>query len=473
MKCLPPLLVAIASLSLFAAEKKPNILLICVDDLRPELNCYGVDYIHSPNIDRLAAEGRAFYKHYVQAPTCGASRYTLLTGTYGGPSNTALFDRAEDLARNAKASPPSMPAWFGQNGYRTVSVGKVSHHPGGRGGPDWDDQTIPEMPLSWDRHLLRAGAWQHPRGWMHGQAHGEIRGDASQMDLLQAYEGPDHIYPDGISSDQAIEQLESLATKENDKPFFLAFGILRPHLPFGAPKKYLDLYADAELPEVPHPRKPKGRTTWHKSGEFYKYKRDGMDPNTNADYSLQVRKHYAACVSYADAQVGRLLDRLDSLGIRDNTIIVLWGDHGWHLGEHSIWGKHSLFEESLRSPLIISYPGMPNPGKLSHSMVETVDVFPTLVELSGIPKAKYVDGVSLKPILEEPETPGHDAFGYFSRGYGHTIRTKTHRMIAHTDGYIELYDHRTLEGETRNVADHQLEIVAQLKAKIEKRFKNK
>jgi iduronate 2-sulfatase len=143
------------------------------------------------------------------------------------------------------------------------------------------------------------------------------------------------------------------------------------------------------------------------------------------------------------------------------------------LGEHSIWGKHSLFEESLRSPLIISYPGMPYAGKLSHSMVETIDVFPTLVELSGLPKAKHADGVSLKPILESPNAPGHDAFGYFGKDYGHTIRTETHRMIAHTDGYIELYDHRTLEGETRNVADQQPEVVAQLKAKIEKRFKNR
>lgn len=465
------LTILISTPLLLISADKPNVLLICVDDLRPELNCYGVDYIHSPNIDRLAAEGRTFYKHYVQAPTCGASRYALLTGRYGGPSNTALFDRAKELKANSNASPPSMPAWFRQNGYRTVSVGKVSHHPGGRGGPDWNDPSIIEMPNSWDRHLLNAGAWQHPRGWMHGQAYGEIRGDATQMDLLQAYEGPDSIYPDGISTDQALEQLDSLVKMENDKPFFLAFGVLRPHLPFGAPKKYLDLYTNAELPVVPHPHKPKGRTTWHKSGEFYKYKRDGMDPNINADYSIQVRKHYAACVSYADAQVGRMLDRLDELGIRDNTIVVLWGDHGWHLGEHAIWGKHSLFEESLRSPLIISYPGIPNPGKLSHSMVETIDIFPTLVELSGLPKANQTQGVSLKPILESPDSPGHDAFGYFSRGYGHTIRTGTHRLIAHTDGYVELYDHRTLEGETRNVADEQPDVVAELKAKIKKRFK--
>ncbi|MDG2254474.1 MAG: sulfatase-like hydrolase/transferase, partial [Opitutaceae bacterium] len=168
-----PLLILIATLPLSAAAKKPNILLICIDDLRPELNCFGIDYIKSPNIDKLASQGRAFYKHYVQAPTCGASRFALLTGTYGSSSNAALFQRAEKLAENPKAFQPSMPAWFRQNGYRTVSVGKVSHHPGGRGGPDWNDEAIPEMPDSWDRHLLDAGLWQHPRGWMHGQAHGE------------------------------------------------------------------------------------------------------------------------------------------------------------------------------------------------------------------------------------------------------------------------------------------------------------
>ncbi|MGY8696319.1 MAG: sulfatase-like hydrolase/transferase, partial [Verrucomicrobiia bacterium] len=340
----------------------------------------------------------------------------------------------------------------------------------GRGGPDWNDEAITEMPNSWDRHLLDAGLWQHPRGWMHGQAHGEIRGDATQMDLIQAFKGPDTIYPDGINTENAITQLNLLADKESDKPFFLAFGILRPHLPFGAPQKYLDLYKDAELPVVPHPNKPNGRTTWHKSGEFYKYNRNNLDPNTNAEYSLIVRKHYAACVSYADAQVGRILDRLDELKLRDNTIVVLWGDHGWHLGEHSIWGKHALFEESLRSPLIISYPGIQNPGKLSHSMVETIDVFPTLTELAGLPKPKYASGVSIVPILKSPTASGHDAYGYFSKGFGRTIRTETHRMIAHEDGFIELYDHRTLAGETHNVADEQPEVVKNLLAKIEARF---
>ena len=177
----------------------PNVLLICVDDLRPELRCFGVDYIQSPHIDTLASQGRVFRSHYVQAPTCGASRYTLLTGRYGGPSNNALFQRATKLHDRPDAVTASMPAWFRSQGYTAVSVGKVSHHPGGLGGKDWNDSNTPEMPESWDRHLLPAGEWQHPRGWMHGLANGEIRDNAKDMDVFQSVDGPDTIYPDGIS----------------------------------------------------------------------------------------------------------------------------------------------------------------------------------------------------------------------------------------------------------------------------------
>ena len=220
-----------------SAADKPNVLLICVDDLRPELSCYGAKYIRSPNIDALAGRGTLFQNHFVQAPTCGASRFALLTGRYGGASNGALFERSKRLRSNPDSVPPSMPAWFRQHGYTSVSVGKVSHHPGGRGGPDWNDDEQPEMPNSWDRHLLPAGKWQHPRGWMHGLANGEIRKNAKEMDVYQSVDGDDSIYPDGGSTDEAKRQLAELA--QAGKPFFLAFGILRPHLPFGAPKNTL------------------------------------------------------------------------------------------------------------------------------------------------------------------------------------------------------------------------------------------
>lgn len=449
---------------------KPNVLLICVDDLRPELNCFGRSYIHSPNIDRLAASGRIFRSHYVQAPTCGASRNTLLTGRYGSPGNDALFRRAAALKKQPDSYPPSMPEWFRQHGYTTVSVGKVSHHPGGWGGEDWNDRTNLEIPGAWTRQLLPSGPWQHPRGWMHGLANGEIRVKAGDMDLFQSEEGLDAIYPDGISVDEALRQMDALSA-DSQHPFFLAVGILRPHLPFGAPAKYMSHYNEAELPVTPHPSKPEGRTTWHGSGEFMKYNRWGRNPNDDAAFALEVRKHYAACVSYADAQVGKLLRKLDETGNRENTVIVLWGDHGWHLGEHAIWGKHALFEESLRSPLIISHPEMSQPGRSTDSIVETLDLFPTLCDLTGVSIPDFAHGMSLVPMLEDPKHEGHPAISY--AGNAQTIRTDTHRMILHKDAYVELYDHRQPDGETRNVAEEHLGLVAELTLKLKQRLELK
>lgn len=451
----------------FAAENKLNVLLICVDDLRPELACYGASYIQSPNIDRLASSGTLFRRHYVQAPTCGASRNTLLTGRYGAAGNAALFERAAKLKADPESVSPSMPAWFRQHGYTSVSVGKVSHHPGGWGGEDWDDPAQLEMPNSWDRHLLPTGPWKHPRGWMHGLANGEIRVNAGEMDVLQSLEGPDSIYPDGISVDEALRQLEQLSA-DTTKPFFLAVGILRPHLPFGAPAKYMKPYLDAKLPPTPHKHKPDGKTTWHASGEFMKYNRWNRDPNEDAEFALQVRKHYAACVSYADAQVGRVLTKLTQSKASGNTVVILWGDHGWHLGEHAVWGKHTLFEESLRSPLIVFTPGSEKPGKSTDAVVETLDIFPTLCELTGVPVPDFAQGVSLRPLLNDPSLPGHPAISYSRRA--RTIRTDSHRLIVHDDNYAELYDHTSAEKETKNIAEANPDLVQELSGQLNQRL---
>ncbi|TWU16702.1 sulfatase [Planctomycetes bacterium Poly21] len=453
--------------------RSPNVLLLCVDDLRPELNCFGKSYIHSPHIDQLAATGRAFHRHYVQAPTCGASRYAMLTGTYGPAGNGALFERAKEIGEHPDAVLPSMPAWFRKRGYTTVSVGKVSHHPGGRGGPDWDDESIPEMPNSWDRHLMPSGPWQHPRGAMHGLAHGEIRGNsksghAKKMDVYQSATGGDAIYPDGRTTDEALRQLDQL-TADDQSPFFLAVGIIRPHLPFGAPANYMTPYIDAELPPIAHPNKPNGQTTWHRSGEFRQYNLWGMDPNEDGDFATSVRKHYAACVSYADAQVGRILERLEQSGQADNTIVVLWGDHGWHLGEHAIWGKHALFEESLHSPLIIRAPDMINPGVRSDALVESIDIYPTLCDLAGLPKPSMVQGDSLTPVMNDASRSRGVAISY--KAGAQTIRTASHRLIKHKDGFVELYDHGSDQGETENVASMQPDLVKSLVDEMESRLK--
>lgn len=449
-------------------DQPPNVLLICVDDLRPELKSFGAAYISSPNIDALAEKGVSFRKHYVNAPSCGPSRYTLLTGQYGTAGNNALFLRANKIAEGT-AIDPSMPEWFKTHGYTTVSVGKVSHHPGGRGGADWNDSTIVEMPEAWDKHLMPVAEWEHPRGMMHGLANGEIRINRSEMDVFQAVEGEDNIYPDGATTTEALKQLKTLASAD-EKSFFLAVGIIRPHLPFGAPKAYLDHYEGVKLPAIAHPAQPEGKTTWHRSGEFMNYNLWGKNPNEDAAFADEVRRHYAACVSYADAQVGKVLAELKRTGADKNTIVVLWGDHGWHLGEHAIWGKHSLFEESLHSPMIIHYPGMNQQGAKTDAIVETLDVFPTLCELTGVEMPDFAQGVSLKGILENPTTAtGHPALGYWKKAK--TIRTATHRLSLHEDGFVELYDHTSAEKETKNVADQYPNLVEELtqslKAKLQ------
>ncbi len=446
--------------------KKPNILLICVDDLRPELNSFGAKHMISPNIDKLAQQGVSFQSHYVNAPSCGPSRYTLLTGKYGPAGNNALFLRSERISDGENID-PSMPEWFKTNGYTTVSVGKVSHHPGGRGGINWNDSTIIEIPDAWDKHLMPVAEWEHPRGMMHGLAHGEIRVNSGDMDVYQSLEGNDDIYPDGAITNEALKQLKALSMND-EKPFFLAVGFLKPHLPFGAPKSYLDKYEDIDFPEIAHPERPIGRTTWHKSGEFNQYNKWGKDPNVDKPFANELRRRYAACVSYADAQVGRVLDALKRSEKAENTIVILWGDHGWHLGEHAIWGKHSLFEEALHSPMIIYDPRSDKKGFKTNAIVETLDIFPTLCDLTGIKKPQFVEGVSLKNILEKKDTIGHFALAYKQNAT--TIRTATHRLVLHKDGFVELYDHSSHDNETKNVADNNPELVQYLKKEIEKGF---
>ena len=443
-------------------EKQPNILLICIDDLRPDLKSFGAQHIISPHIDKLAKQGVSFQKHYVNSPSCGPSRYTLLTGLYGTPNNNALFLRAKQIAEGKQRN-PSMPEWFKTHGYTTVSVGKVSHHPGGRGGANWNDSTIIEMPNAWDKYLMPVAEWQHPRGTMHGLAYGEIRENASDMDVFQSTKGDDTIYPDGAITDATLNELKILAS-DNKKPFFLAVGFIKPHLPFGAPKQYYDKYEGVDFSEIEHPEKPQGRTTWHNSNEFKQYNRWGKNPNEDADFANEIRRHYAACITYADAQVGKVLDALKRSGADKNTIVVLWGDHGWHLGEHAIWGKHSLFEESLHAPLIIRDPRMKERSFKTNAMVETLDIYPTLCDLADVEIPEFAKGTSLKNVLNKQDTMGHNALAY--KAGASTLRTNTHRLVLHDDGFVELYDHSTAENETKNIADKHPKIVEKLKQKL-------
>ncbi len=463
------LLISMVFLSANAQNKQPkNILFICIDDLRPELKSFGISYINSPNIDGIAAKGRPFFKHYVNAPSCGPSRSAMLTGCYGPYDNEALFERASYLKVFAEKVNPTMPEWFRNNGYTTVSVGKVSHHPGGLGGEDWNDPNVIEMPNAWDRNIMPVGEWKTPKGAMHGLANGEIRVKQSEMAVFQSSEKPNSSYPDDLIAKEGINQLEMLA-KDQSKPFFLVIGLLKPHLPFGAPKKYYNLYKDTVLPPIVSPEKPVEPSTWFNSGEFMLYNRWGRNPNTDTAFATEVRKHYAACVSYADAQVGEILTKLKQTGADKNTIIVLWGDHGWNLGEHNIWGKHNLYEEALRSPLIVQYPNMPTPGKAANGIIESLDIFPTLCDLTNIAKPNYIHGVSFKPMLINADADGHFAYAY--TGNASTIRTPKYRFTLHNNGDEELYDETSPEKEAVNIAKAHQGVTSELKFLLVERLK--
>jgi iduronate 2-sulfatase len=375
------------------------------------------------------------------------------------------------MKTNPEDVPPSMPEWFRNNGYTTISVGKVSHHPGGLGGPNWNDSDQVEMPGAWDTTLLPVAEWQHPRGVMHGLANGEIRSkEKGSMDVFQSVRGSDNLYPDGHITQEALSWLDRLG--ESDEPFFFAVGLIRPHLPFGAPKKYLDLYDGVQLPEIGNSERPEGVSTWHESGEFMQYNLWGKDPRNDKDFARRVRLHYAACVSYADAQVGKILDRLEATGQDRNTIVVLWGDHGWNLGEHGIWGKHNLYETALRSPLIIKLPETRRAGRSTKAIVETADIFPTLCELADLPKPDFTDGNSFAKIINRPGDKGHSAYAY--RSYAATIRTDRYRFTAHNDGGYELYDHAVDPGESENIADRRPDLIEALSLLLsEKRFVHK
>lgn len=449
-----------------------------------------MDFMHTPNMDRLAGEGVLFKNHYVQVPTCGASRCSLLTGLRPR-SNAHLSNSAfNTLPREKGASPTSMPELFRDNGYTTVSMGKVTHTPSGRRWPKPsgmytpDGKMVfsgpadrePELALAWDYVDGPADAWEDPWSAFFGYAGGKTRTyQDPKMPAWEAADVPDTGYPDGLIAEEAIQQLR----KVKNKPFFLAAGFFKPHLPFCAPKKYFDLYDPEAIPLPPHPAAPQHvdlTLSSHKNGELTGNYAALTDPlhATEAE-TRQLRHAYCACVSYADAQVGKLLDELDTLGLRDNTIVVLWGDHGWHLGDLHIWGKHTAFEYALRSTLVMRVPGAKANGSATSGIVESLDLYPTLADYCRLKTPKPLDGTSLRPMLEEAEHPGKDAaFGYWKSGkaVARTMRTAKWRVTEwknpdDTTVQTELYDHESDPGETVNVAATQEEVLKQLLPRLQ------
>ncbi|MEX0882160.1 MAG: sulfatase, partial [Cyclobacteriaceae bacterium] len=371
-------------------NEKFNVLFIAVDDLRPELGCYGYDYMHTPHIDRLASEGRIFKNHFVHAAACGPSRSTLLSGT-----RTTNWDIFKEI-RESGSKPDSifsLPQLFKENGYTTIGIGKISHQPGGV----MDSlQTIHEVPYSSNQSYAPVGEWNEPWSAFFSYAGGRARTSYYNRPTnrtLSPYEAADvddEGYADGLNADEAIKQLREL----KDSTFFLALGFYKPHLPFNAPKKYWDLYDPNKIPEADYKKNPENvgsEISLHSNNNSYEPRGTYTWPNDTLGWQItpereKILKHgYAAAVSYVDAQIGKVLDELKSLGLDKNTIVVLWGDHGWHLGDYGLWGKHTNFDIALNSPLIIKQPQMNNPGQWADGMVETVDIFPTLAELCRLP----------------------------------------------------------------------------------------
>ncbi len=452
-----------------------NVLFIGVDDLRPELGCYGADYIHSPNIDRLASEGVVFERAYCQWAICMQSRASLLTGL-----RPDSFRGQAARFRTVVPDVVTLPQHFKQHGYYTQSFGKIYHGA-------WETAYIGNShqdPVSWSAPRWTASPQYYfsPEGiriarevfaTSKDRFLRNVKRDPDDPDqwkqhfvrgpATEAPEVDDNVPADGAIAEAALEKMRELARREEKRPFFLAVGFMKPHLPFIAPKRYWDLYEPEEIPPVKVSEAPAGApdlalTNW---GELRAYTDMPKSGPLSQEQTRRLRHGYAACVSYIDAQVGRLLDELETLGLRENTIVVLWADHGFKLGDLGMWCKHTNFELDTRVPLIVSAPGRIRGGR-SDALVELVDLHPTLSELAGLPVHPGAEGVSFAPIAEDPRVPGEEAaFSQYPRSgrTGYSIRTATHRYtewrLAGSGAVVakELYEYGKDGTERVNLAD--------------------
>ncbi len=458
------------------ASQRPNILFICVDDLRPELGCYGVPHVESPNLDRLAAKGMRFTNHFVQVPSCGQSRYVLLTGrspkSSGAMAITAMYQGESQLLQTNTPAAQTMPELFRRSGYHTVCIGKVSHTPDGKVfAYNGSGDGRPEMPNAWDELPTRYGPWKRGWGTFFAYVGGRHREDGQgHRDVMEFVAESDEELPDGMMAAQAIEKLEQLKARRerDDQPFFLGLGFFKPHLPFVATKADWEAVADVHVPPPPQPGKPNSKT-WHRSGEFYQY--EGPFPMSNplADEDIiGGRRAYLACVRFVDRQIGKVLDALDETGLADSTIVVVWGDHGWQIGDSAIWGKACLLERSLRSTLIIRAPGVTREGAECNALVETLDIYPTLLELAKPQVTETLhplNGTSMVPLLTGEAPSIRDAaISYWRNGV--SVRTDTHRFItmptANGPPHTELYDIRESPDPFEDIASRQPELRDQM-----------
>ena len=442
---------------LHAEVKKPNVLFIAVDDMNNDLGCYEHPLVKSPNIDRLAQRGVRFDRAYCQFPLCSPSRSSVMTGLR--PDTTRVFDLQYHF-RQGLPDVVTLPQLFGKNGYYAARVGKIYHYgnPGQIGTSGLDD------PASWQEFYNPAGrdktALEQDVIRYTGKNGGPL---GAEMAFLNDKPGKDEEHTDGKVATKAIELLE----KHKDAPFFLAVGFYRPHCPWITPGGYFERYSldSIKLPDIAPGFRDSVPAAALASTRPWPYL--GVTP----DQARECKLAYYAAISFVDAQIGRVLDSLDRLGLRENTIIVFWSDHGYHLGEHGLWFKQSCFEESARVPLIIIPPGTKNAGKVCPRTVELVDLYQTIADLAGLAPQKDQQGVSLRPLLENPATEWtRPAFTQVERGNfpGHSVRTERWRYTEWDFGAkgTELYDHDADAQELHNLAadPQHAATVAEMKA---------
>jgi uncharacterized sulfatase len=373
------------------SEERPNVLFIASDDMNNDLGCYGHPLVKSPNLDRLAASGVRFDSAYCQYPVCGPSRVSLLTGLR--PETTKIFDN-QIAPRETMPDVLTLPQLFRNSGWRSVRVGKMYHMdvPGSVGTNKFDD------PPSWDVSISPPGKEQHTAG----QGRNITAGKKARWDWI-AFKGDGKDQADERATEIAIETM----TANRDKPWFLGLGYLRPHLPHVAPERFFDLYPLSAMQPVVNPANDLDDIPEASEIAINTRAKD-MGGMSAADKKEAIRAYFAS-VSYMDWQVGRVLDTLEKLNLRRKTVVVFWGDHGWHLGEHRRWHKRSLFEESMRAPLIVSAPGRKGNGRACKSLVEFVDIYPTVAELGGCTPPANLEGQSLVPLLDNPARPWKSA----------------------------------------------------------------
>ena len=422
--------------------RPPNILFIAVDDLRPELGCYGQSHIYSPHIDQLANEGTLFLNSYCNIPVCGASRASILTGLR--PTLTrfkSYLTRADEDAPDVQ----TMPALFKANGYRVISNGKILHN-------------AKDSREDWDEVWRQRGQFSSADYLLPENIHLDTTPNDPRGMPYEAVVVPDTAYRDGKIAQKTIRDLELL--KAQNQPFFLAVGFHKPHLPFNAPQKYWDLYGRKNIQLPQHRFLPTDvpSQALHNFGELRHYYSVPAEGPVSDTMAIALIHGYYACVSYTDALIGQVLQALERLELDQNTIVILWGDHGWNLYEHGLWCKHSNFRTSLKAPLLLRLPGQKQ-GQKRHEMVEFVDIYPTLVDLSGLPLPNHLQGNSLVPLLNNEtvawkdtvESVWKNGFTYTTPNQAYTEwRTESDSIVATMQ-----FDHVNDPNEIVNLANKE------------------